>query len=57
MHKTLDRAPASSQTSPGNLANKTINSVYSKDSFLDPSNLEFHVIKYSPVGGHSGTTL
>ena len=25
MHKTLDRAPASSQASPGNLTNKTIN--------------------------------
>lgn len=44
MLKTLDRASASSQTSPGNLINKTINFVYSKGSFLDPSNLELHVI-------------
>lgn len=50
MLKTLDRASASSQTSPSNLINKTINFVYSKVSFLDPSNLELHVIKFTPGG-------
>lgn len=50
MPKTLERASVSAQTAPGSLINKTINSVYSKGSFLDPSNLEVHVIKYSPGG-------
>lgn len=53
MPKTLERASASSQTAPESLINKTINFVYRKGSFLDPSNLEVHVIKYSPGGGEA----